>query len=832
MHYSDLPPNLQANPDEILHGFQQMFTQGSVTELRVFTRGYGGKLTPLTGYFNDFEALAYTAAKYSDEGAIAIYHTPQGLKPGLLARAANKMAPGVKATSDGDVQHYNWLLVDIDPTRVSHISSTQIEKDLALTTLKEVYQYLQLEGFPTPVVGDSGNGWHLMYPVDIKADEKGRDLITDCLKALDFLFSSAEVKVDTSVGNPARIWKTYGTVARKGDDTSTRPWRKSKGLKFPLRAGKTTKKLLEKLAKRLPPEVQGASAGSSASQRSQLTTWIHKHFKDRLKGPISWPGKGVRWIGDCPWDQSHNANAFYIVHLNGGGIAAGCQHESCEGSRTKAKKKNSAWDKLQKLKGRFKSKTPGTATPSPPVVPTTINPGYTETGNAIRLIRDHGQNLHYVPEWGKWLFYNGVRWKAVPDVRVEKIAKNVIDSMYSEATVLAPTDSREADKLFKWALKSSSAAARRNMITLAKSEQNTSISINTLDCDLWKLNLLNGTLDLKSGTLTDHTRDDLITKLAKVEYDPEATCPRWDEFMHTIMQGDQELIDYLHCYMGYSMTGFVTEQSLAFLYGTGANGKSVFLNTMRYLMGDYAQSAPPELLLAKKFGGGHPTNIADLYGARLVTTTEIAQGRAFAEELVKSLTGGDGVKARFMYQNFFEFEPTHKLWIAANYKPIIKGTDKGIWRRMRLIPFEVSIPEDKQDKQLEFKLREEIPGIFNHLLKGCKAWQQAGLPAPPQVVQAVQEYRDDMDLLKEFLEDWCLIKAKARSSIGELYNAYLDWCETSGERRPLGKRALGRMLKERGFDQIKSGNHRYWQGIVPKPQNINRTQIFEALAGD
>ena len=289
--------------------------------------------------------------------------------------------------------------------------------------------------------------------------------------------------------------------------------------------------------------------------------------------------------------------------------------------------------------------------------------------------------------------------------------------------------------------------------------------------------------------------------------------------MLTVMGGKTHLVDYLHAYMGYSLTGVITEQTLAFLHGTGSNGKSTFLTTVQKLMGDYARQAAPELLLSKTMGSDHPTSIADLQGARFVTTSEVDRGRHFAEALIKQLTGGETVKARFMRQDFFEFEPTHKLWIAANHKPIIKGNDWAIWRRIRLIPFEVTIPDEKQDKNLPYKLAEELPGILNRLVEGCLAWQAGGLKAPAEVLVATEEYKDEMDLLKDFLDEWCVQKEKVRVEVSVLYERYLDWCDITGDRKPMNKKYLGRLLKERGFKQCKKGGHRAWENLALKPHN-------------
>jgi len=810
---------LQASQQEIRAALGALFAAGDIVELRAFIpSNYSSKPNILAGYFDDFDVLSKTAANLSNNGAYGLYITPQEINSDLLARALNKTKKGIKTTSDKDVTRYRYLLIDLDANRVSGVSSTLEEKKAAFDKLREVYSYLKSQGWPEPIFGDSGNGAHLLYRVDLAPDS---DLIERCLRALSFMFDTDKVIVDQTVFNPSRIWKLYGTATRKGDSTPERPHRKARLLKAPEKAEKVSQRLLHKLAKRVPAEPQRAKLGSAGTERAKLTTWVHQHLSDTVVGPISWPGKGVRWLFDeCPWDPTHTDRSAFIVHFDRGGIAAGCHHEDCPGNKSNTKKNDTGWDRLQAKYTKLKPPKP----PSPPdsmgpiVPPSPNSPGYTDTGNALRLVRAHQANIRYVPKWQRWLVYSGRRWAVDDSQQIMQYAKNSIDAMYVEAAGLAQTDPATANKLFKWAVKSGSASSRRNMISLAESEPGIPIQTAELDRDPWKLNVLNGTLNLKTGELAPHSRTDLITKVAKVEYDPAAKCPTWDAFMLTVMGDKQHLVDYLHAYIGYSLTGVITEQTLAFLHGTGSNGKSTFLSTIQKLMGDYARQAAPELLLSKTTSD-HPTSIADLQGARFVATSEIDRGRHFAEALIKQLTGGETIKARFMRQDFFEFDPTHKLWIAANHKPIIKGNDWAIWRRIRLIPFEVTIPDDKQDKNLPHKLTAELPGILNRFVEGCLLWQSGGLKPPPEVMVATEEYKDEMDLLKDFLDEWCVQREGVRVEVSVLYERYLDWCEITGDRKPINKKYLGRLLKERGFKQCKKGGHRAWEGIALKPHN-------------
>ncbi|HHV61211.1 MAG TPA: hypothetical protein GXX51_00995, partial [Firmicutes bacterium] len=311
--------------------------------------------------------------------------------------------------------------------------------------------------------------------------------------------------------------------------------------------------------------------------------------------------------------------------------------------------------------------------------------------------------------------------------------------------------------------------------------------------------------------LRPHKREDLITKLAPVEYDPEAECPTWNSFLDRIMAGNKKLIRFLQKVVGYCLTGDVSEQVVFLCYGTGANGKSVFLRTLLAVLGDYGKPIDPELLMVHR-GGQHPTGLADLMGARLAVGIETTEGRQINEALLKWVTGGDTLKARFMRQDFFEFDPTHKLCIATNHKPQVHGTDYAFWRRIRLIPFTVTIPPDEQDKHLFEKLKAELSGILKWAVEGCLAWQREGLGIPSEVAQATEAYRQEMDIVANFLASECIINPLAKVKSADLYSAYVEWCQAYGE-HPLSQRNLGIKLSERGFQRQKSDGIFWWHGI-------------------
>lgn len=438
----------------------------------------------------------------------------------------------------------------------------------------------------------------------------------------------------------------------------------------------------------------------------------------------------------------------------------------------------------------------------------------TDYGNAERLVDRHGLDLRYCEKLGGWYVWDGSRWMLDETGEIIRRAKETVRRIRKEAlSIQAITEEQEKLKeaLIKHAKTSESRNRINNMIDLAKSEPGIPAFHSQFDASPWLLTVKNGTINLKTGQLQPHRREDLITKMAPVEYDPRAACPRWMAFLDEIMAGDKELIEFLQKAVGYSLTGSTSEQVMFFLYGGGANGKSTFLNIIQDMMGDYSQQAPASLLMAKA-NDGVPNDIARLKGARFVATIETEDGKRMAEALVKQVTGGDTITARFLRQEFFEFKPECKVFLCSNHKPIINGTDYAIWRRIHLIPFEVQIPPEKRDKQLPEKLREELPGILRWAVEGCLKWQQEGLKPPAKVVAATEEYKEEMDSLGAFIVDCCVKHWSAKVSPTSLYNSYREWCEENGE-RAMNQRMFNKRLKERGFNQARTGQGRYWSGI-------------------
>lgn len=442
----------------------------------------------------------------------------------------------------------------------------------------------------------------------------------------------------------------------------------------------------------------------------------------------------------------------------------------------------------------------------------------TDLGNARRFIHQYSDRVRSRPAAGRrpWLVWDGRRWAPDLSGEVERLAKNTVRSIYMEA--MQTTDEDERDRVLKHAAKSEGAPRVRSMLELAVTEPEVVIADEAFDADPWALNVLNGTINLRTGELRPHDKEDLITKLAPVEFDPTAECPRWEIFIHEIMQSDLELVEYVQAALGYSLTGDVREECLFFCYGGGSNGKSKLIETMRALLGDYAQQSDFNTFLTRRSDG--PRNdLARMRGARFVTASETQSDRSFDTQVLKLITGRDKVTARMLYQELFEFMPTHKIWLSANHKPQVHEQTEAFWRRLRLLPFLVTFEKGKgRDESLQEKLLMELPGILNWCLAGTRQWLSHGLKEPKAVRKTTKQYREENDPLGEFLAARTRLDPDTWTITSALYRAYTEWwMQTQGGsgHKPLSPQAFGRALSERRDLQPITRKHiRGWQGIT------------------
>ena len=426
-----------------------------------------------------------------------------------------------------------------------------------------------------------------------------------------------------------------------------------------------------------------------------------------------------------------------------------------------------------------------------------------DIGNAADFAASNVDELRYCVAWEKWLNWDGTRWKIDDEGRPLKLATEMVVRMFSDVM-----ETKQAQQL-KHVCDSAKIARLKAMIELAG--PNLPIRVEELDQDVWILNCKNGIIDLRTGKLLPHDRNKGITTLCPTAFDISAESPVWNQFLQDVF-ADDDLIQFVQRLFGCFLTGDVSEQKLAIFYGTGANGKSTLLNAFMDTIGpDYTMQCMPDFLMEKK-RESHPTEKASLFGKRFVSCVETEASRKLAESTVKMLTGGEKIMARRMREDFWEFDPTHKLVLCTNHRPIIAGTDHGIWRRLLLVPFLQRFDGDRQDKQLPEKLRAERAGILAWAVRGCLEWQRIGLNPPVSVTGATEDYRSSEDIFGRFMADCCVVSKNTTVKFSDLYARFEQWAHDGGEYRP-STRAVGVWLDDNGFEKYAS-NGRWYRGLM------------------
>lgn len=436
----------------------------------------------------------------------------------------------------------------------------------------------------------------------------------------------------------------------------------------------------------------------------------------------------------------------------------------------------------------------------------------TDTGNGSRFAQRMREAARYCVGEGRWYLWDGSRWAPDELNRALHMTTVVIEDLYVEASRL---DGDRAEHVENWARTTQALARRRAMLDVAASQPGMAITPDALDSDPWLLVTRNGTLDLRTGLARESHPDDLNTRLADVVFDPGATCPLWLKHLEFITQGDANLTAWLRRAVGYTLTGLTDEQKLFFLWGTGDNGKSTFLDIIKTLMGTYATTGDENLLTSSS---GHPTQLADLRGSRLVVCDETDRDKKLAEQRIKMMTGRE-IKARMMRQDFFRYTPRFKLWISGNHKPEIRGNDDGIWRRLQLVPFVSKLTADSKILGYDDVLRGELPGILNWAMEGLRDWRTLGqLGGVDAVAAATREYRDEEDTIGQWLTE-CVEFGVANSYVesARLYGSYRWWCLDNGFKDVQSSTKLGRELSSRGLkrDTVRAGGKatKIWHGV-------------------
>jgi P4 family phage/plasmid primase-like protien len=832
------------SPTGIVHAIAVLEEPGQVVEVRALAEN-----GTHSGYFTDFEALArQVEALDADPAVHGCYVTLNAVNPALLARRANRikmhLSRGDATTGDADIVRRRWLPVDIDPVRPSGVSSTDAEHGLALAKANEVAAWLSGIGFPEPIRGDSGNGAHLLYRIDLPNDEQSTKLVKAVLSTLDELFSDTGVSVDTANFNAGRIWKLYGTVVRKGDSTNERPHRRSRIISVPEQVQVVSHERLLALAAQLPHE-EPAETPAQKGTAINLRSWLPAHgIAIRREKPYN--GGTLFTLDQCPFSQAHKDGA-YAIQLENGAVHAGCHHASCGTRKQRWQELREKYETLaekherqeERIKGWTKERAKGKAAAENKTVPASEDAGQnapqeypmTDAGNAERLKAQYGDVIRYCATYNSWYLWNGKVWVRDDAQKMLIIATNVARSIHNEAFSAATADRSRA--LSRWAIYSESLRARKAMIESAAPH----IPVIPGEFDSYPelFNCRNGTLDLATMKFFGHRKEDMLTKQAAVDYDPADECPQWISHLNLLFAGDAEYLAGFQAMCGYTLLGSNPQQLMFILYGRGRNGKSKTIEVLARIFANYAVNIASDSLMAKRFETTR-SDLARLEGVRLATAAEGAEDARMDEAIVKQLTGERAITVRRLYENEFEFPPVAKIWLTTNHEPKIWGTDDGIWRRLWMLPFTVQIPEEKCDPDIATKLLSESSGILNWCLAGLSRYYANGnrLMQPGKVLQATTNLRTVSDVVGLFLTTECSFEVGAALSRSAFREMFEKWCEEEGIRRiPSGKK-VGEMLRERGvMDGGRTNSDRFWSGVrwktIVERDNYERGRGFQEL---
>ncbi len=452
-------------------------------------------------------------------------------------------------------------------------------------------------------------------------------------------------------------------------------------------------------------------------------------------------------------------------------------------------------DALQRLAAGEQVKLAGGHKEQTPAGNILTGANQTDLGNAECLEALHGERLRFCHTRQQWLLWDGARWAIDDDGQAQRLAGQTARARYMAAGDIP--DNKARGELAFWAILSENQSKVKNALGAASTLRTLATTIDDWDAAPNLLATKDGaTVDLSTGLARLPKREDYLTMAAGVAYDPEATCPRWEQFLSEIFNGDKELISYVQRAVGYSLTGETSEQKMFICHGLGANGKSTFLEIVGALAGDTYMATSFSTFDADN-NDGKRDDLAILRGKRLVVAIESDEDKRLAEARVKALTGQDTISCRFLYGRYFTYKPTFKIWLAVNHKPVVRGVDHGIWRRLALIPFTQTFSGARLDAKLPAKLRKEMAGILNWALQGARLWYAHGLGACAAVDNATTAYRTESDIIGQWVDENCTLAPHLETSAKELYSNYRLWAEINGEKRPMTSQSWGRRMGER-----------------------------------
>jgi len=792
----------------------------------------------LTGFFREFVAKG-------------VYVTLNPLDPARVIPAGRMVTHAGKTSKDSDIEKRRWILIDCDPTRTAGSNSSEAELGYALETQRRIRQFLKERGFPEPISLMSGNGCHLLYRVDLPAD--ATETVRSFLKALASIFNDKHVKVDTTVCNASRITKLAGTPACKGPDTPERPRRMSHlqslaATEAEFSAQVVSEQLLGSISVATPK--LASKAVSPAAPRNR-----HLPQLEKIEAACA-------FMAHCRDDAAQLSESNWYAQL---GIVGRCaQGQELAHARSSSHPGYSEQETSRKLRQAIEKAGPrtcqdiqntlnfegcdtcphnGKITSPIELGKVTVSPGkvfsaedldalgikdphgflqapLNDDGNASRFLSVYGEDVLYSADIGRWLVWDGKRWEE--DVRgairimaahAMELFLELVDSLIAENPDLL----RTLVPFQKYALSSGNLGRIDSLISLAAGR--CPIRQEQLDSHNFLLTVENGTLDFRTGALLPHDRAHRITKLAPVTFDPEARSDLWENHISRVLGGDTTMIAYLQRWAGYCFTGDISARAFTVLHGAGCNGKSVTIEALASVLGEYACHTPPSTFEMHYGGGSMSNDLARLRGIRMVITSETNLGVRLDPGLMKRATGGEKITARFLHKEYFDFRPNFKLIMSTNNKPDLPGDDPAMWSRVKLIPFDVVIPPEEVDPALGEKLNtpENRSAVLNWVLKGYSDFKEVGLNDPEAVQEAISDYRDDQNFFAHWLESECVVNERDGDefdweSTRKLMESYKKWADENGAPEMSSKRFAETLKKhgckprkrsQRGWDRIR-----------------------------
>jgi P4 family phage/plasmid primase-like protien len=757
--------------------------------------GAFGKKPLAAGWFTDREKLIALAFQIddSDTRPVGIHVTLNPVNPALLARADHRLIANASRTGKMEIARRSNLLLDFDPKRPEGISATTEEKERARTVSKAALAFLRNEhGWPEPMICDSGNGFHFIFKVDLSVADETQVLVQTALLALDQRFgkdSESIINVDVSVADPNRLTKFYGTMARKGENTSERPHRRSRVFTIPEEPKAVTEaqlRALAALADTAGPKAPNGFDRKGDGHRVAVAQYLEDHDVEVTAVKTRDDGALMYCLKHCLFNPSHEDGEACIIELLNGKLLYKCFHDSCSDKKwPDARKEISGDEPLGKWMVGGKKQRRMNKAEAP-----------TQDELALLFAEKHMDELRYDHHAGCWYQWDGTRWK-----------KEETSLAFSWARDLCRDNAvnDKGEKISGVCTVSMASAVER----FSQTDRRLAVTSDIWDTDTFALGTPGGVVDLRTGEVRESSPQDYLTKQCAVTPAAVADCPLWRTFLDEATKGDKALQRFMQQIAGYSLTGDTREHALFFIHGPGGNGKSVFLDTITNILGDYATTSAMETFTEAK-GDRHPTELAMLRGARLITASETEEGRAWAESRIKQLTGGDKVAARFMRQDFFEYTPAFKLLIIGNNQPILRNVDDAARRRFNIIPF-IFKPE-QVDMELKDKLRAEYPAILRWMIEGGLDWQENGLTRPAVVHTSTADYFDEQDLFGQWMAEECETGDRMRDTSNALFAAWKRFAEAQGE-KPGDMRALASNLRRRGFSSWRSGKARGYEGL-------------------